>query len=202
MPYSKSHKNQTRRRIMENAYRLFIENGYEAITIKQIMEASELTHGAFYAHFSSKKELFTLAILKNDAATETTDDRCDANLLADSSTGDLQISAQRLQSLSFASKIFRDDSMKNDPTLRSAYTQAFKSLCKKMLDDHGSKETETVLPMAAMLIGAETLAQTVDDLEIRDKLIESCKRQAELLVQGGQKNQLNNYFWELAEPSA
>lgn len=202
MPYSKSHKQMTRQRILAEAYRLFIANGYEATTIKQIMEASKLTHGAFYGHFTSKTDLFKQAVLKNNRNSRTSQEAALCEEAQRSppqqvQTNSLPKNHLNQQGLNFSSQFFRDDSVKNDPALQSAYTQVFKSLCEKMFDGKGSNNKDSVFPMAAMLVGAETIAQSVDDLEMRANLLNACKRQAELLAQGPYLPTRNSYFWEL-----
>ena len=49
-------------RILKEASRLFRERGFEKVTVGEIMKAAGLTHGAFYAHFGSKRELEQAAV--------------------------------------------------------------------------------------------------------------------------------------------
>nr|WP_250152429.1 TetR/AcrR family transcriptional regulator [Ancylobacter radicis] len=42
---------------MQTASRLFRERGFKDVGVAEIMQASGLTHGAFYGHFRSKAEL-------------------------------------------------------------------------------------------------------------------------------------------------
>jgi len=49
-------------RSVKEASRLFRENGFENVTVGEVMKASGLTHGAFYAHFGSKQELQEAAV--------------------------------------------------------------------------------------------------------------------------------------------
>lgn len=58
MGYSAEHTEQTRRRILEAAGRLFRREGYAGARIDAIMEEAGLTRGGFYAHFPSKQALF------------------------------------------------------------------------------------------------------------------------------------------------
>lgn len=51
-------KEESRRRILNVASRLFRKQGYKATGIDQIMAEAGLTAGAFYAHFKSKDDLF------------------------------------------------------------------------------------------------------------------------------------------------
>lgn len=46
-----------RRTILETASRLFRERGFNEVGVAEIMQASGLTHGAFYGHFRSKADL-------------------------------------------------------------------------------------------------------------------------------------------------
>jgi len=46
-----------RRAILETASRMFRERGFSEVGVAEIMQASGLTHGAFYGHFQSKADL-------------------------------------------------------------------------------------------------------------------------------------------------
>ena len=50
------------RRILKEAARLFRERGFDGAGVAEIMKAAGLTHGAFYAHFSSKEALEAEAV--------------------------------------------------------------------------------------------------------------------------------------------
>jgi len=53
---------QTRQRLLDEAERLFREQGYAATSLEQIAEAADVTKGAIYGHFSSKEDLLLSAI--------------------------------------------------------------------------------------------------------------------------------------------
>ncbi|GLS23266.1 TetR family transcriptional regulator [Labrys miyagiensis] len=57
MKVSKEQLAENRQRILDAAARLFRERGFEGVTVAEIMAAADLTHGAFYGHFSSKEDL-------------------------------------------------------------------------------------------------------------------------------------------------
>jgi AcrR family transcriptional regulator len=48
----------TRARILDTAYELFLKQGYAATSIREIAEASSLTLGGIYAHFSGKEAIW------------------------------------------------------------------------------------------------------------------------------------------------
>lgn len=53
---------ETRVRILDSAAEAFRRRGYAATGVDAVMAGAGLTHGGFYAHFSSKAELLTAAI--------------------------------------------------------------------------------------------------------------------------------------------
>ena len=60
--YEKTHKTETRRRIVDNAGRRLKGDGIDRSGIATIMSDSGLTNGAFYAHFDSKSDLVACVI--------------------------------------------------------------------------------------------------------------------------------------------
>lgn len=54
---------QTRLMILEKAFQLIYENGYQATSIDQIISTVEVTKGAFFYHFKNKEEM-GMAIIK------------------------------------------------------------------------------------------------------------------------------------------
>lgn len=51
------HPEETKQRIMEIAFRLFMEQGYEHTTIQDIVDALGMSKGAIYHHFKTKEEI-------------------------------------------------------------------------------------------------------------------------------------------------
>jgi TetR/AcrR family transcriptional regulator, transcriptional repressor for nem operon len=63
MPQNPARTARTRAEILDHAGRLFRLRGYAGTNIDDIMLAAGLTRGAFYAHFTSKDDLFTEAVI-------------------------------------------------------------------------------------------------------------------------------------------
>ena len=55
---AKRSKVNTRTRLLEAAFEVFAERGFEAASVEEICEAAGFTRGAFYGSFASKDELF------------------------------------------------------------------------------------------------------------------------------------------------
>ena len=62
MRYSQDHKAQTHQRIVKEASGLFRRDGIGATGLQPLMKSLGLTHGGFYAHFSSKNDLIEKAL--------------------------------------------------------------------------------------------------------------------------------------------
>jgi TetR/AcrR family transcriptional repressor of nem operon len=70
MPWDKTHKAETRRRIVEAAAAALRSQGLAGAGVAGIMKQAGLTHGGFYAHFSDKEALAAEALREADAQTE------------------------------------------------------------------------------------------------------------------------------------
>ena len=50
--------NKTKQHICNEAYKLFAENGYKNVTMKDICEAAGLSRGGLYRHYESTEQIF------------------------------------------------------------------------------------------------------------------------------------------------
>jgi AcrR family transcriptional regulator len=55
---AKRSRSNTRARLLDGAYEVFADRGFQAATIEDVCEAAGFTRGAFYSNFSSLDELF------------------------------------------------------------------------------------------------------------------------------------------------
>ena len=55
----------TRRKVLQAAYQLFLEKGYHATSIRDISQRCKLTIGGVYTHFSGKEEIFEAVLAEN-----------------------------------------------------------------------------------------------------------------------------------------
>lgn len=61
---SPSKGERTRQAIIDAAYRLFIDQGYHATSMRQIADGADLAVGGIYNHFASKEEIFDAVLLE------------------------------------------------------------------------------------------------------------------------------------------
>jgi AcrR family transcriptional regulator len=55
----------TRQKVLQAAYQLFLEKGYHATSIRDISQRCKLTIGGVYTHFSGKEEIFEAVLAEN-----------------------------------------------------------------------------------------------------------------------------------------
>ena len=56
MPYPATHRDETRKRIVDSARRQFNRKGFDGASIAEIMQGANLTHGGFYSYFRRKSD--------------------------------------------------------------------------------------------------------------------------------------------------
>jgi len=64
MPEIQSKGERTRQAILEAAYRLFVEQGYHATSMRQIAQGAGVALGGIYNHFESKEQIFDQVLIE------------------------------------------------------------------------------------------------------------------------------------------
>lgn len=77
---------QKKQFILDTARKVFVEKGYKNVTMKDIVEACEISRGGLYLYFSSTEELL-LAVLEQDA--NETDDVFEASIAEEDSAAEI-----------------------------------------------------------------------------------------------------------------
>lgn len=77
---------QKRQYIIETARRVFIEKGFKNVTMKDVVDACEISRGGLYLYFSCTEELFR-EVLKME--TEENDDVFSGNISEDATAADI-----------------------------------------------------------------------------------------------------------------
>ena len=109
---------QKRAWIIENAHKVFAEKGYRAVTMKDIVEACNISRGGLYLYFSSVEEVF-FAVL--DYEEKKADARVEQEELQD---------ADNVEMLLWFLKLQKEELLqKKDSLLMAKYEYAF--VCRK-----------------------------------------------------------------------
>lgn len=178
MPLSKAHKAQTRQKILNAAGKLFRRRGYDGVGIDEIMAAAGLTRGGFYAHFTSKAELFKdvmasdhgiirqLRQRKSDAA----DIEATRAVLGDY-LDPAHLTVVR-KGCTFAA--LTADAARSDRATRNAYTGAFADFIGELEKSSGDAHAASL--SAVLAVGGVMIAGTLTDSELAARILESCRK--------------------------
>lgn len=187
MPYSKEHKARTRERIVRAAARAFRAQGLGGVGIPQVMGQAGLTHGGFYAHFTSKDELAAEACTASAAESI---ERL-VRKAARTSPGD----AVRTIIARYLSVPHRDDpasgcmiaslagEVAHGPAVvRAAFTQGLMDYAAQLgaylpADAMGNadQQTDEALVLLAGMAGALQLARAVDDPQVSERILDAAR---------------------------
>jgi len=61
-PRGARRKRETRKRLLEAAFRLVAERGIDAVAVNEITEAADVGFGSFYNHFDSKEAIYAAVV--------------------------------------------------------------------------------------------------------------------------------------------
>jgi len=184
MAWQADHKNVTRQRILSSASRLFSLNGYEDISINQVMADAGLTRGAFYSHFKSKSELHAKAIMSsaNEISTffssTTIDDFIKSYLSKAHKEGEF---------VRCPLAFMIGDITQRDSEVRDTYTKVFKGFVNNLVkadaeqnigdepENKYSQVTAEALQKAVLLIGGMTISRAINDDKLADQVLAACQ---------------------------
>ncbi len=180
---SKDKAAENRDALLRTAGRLFRQYGFDGVGVAQIAKEAGLTHGALYAHFSSKDELAAAALAY----------ACAGNL-ADTRAwiGDRSLSFEELAS-GYASAEMRDrletgcpmvasisEVGRKDASISASFTRGFEDLVAMFEASLGSSIPESrrrslALASAAAEIGALAVSRAVKktDAAMADELLKA-----------------------------
>ncbi len=164
MPYSPTHKERTRGRIVGAASRLVRRLGVEGASVGAAMSDAGLTHGGFYAHFADKTALVRAAI---DAAFDESDASLFGGALA-TLRGDEWVERASERHLSMSHRDARADGCaipaigaevaRGDRSVRGAFARRVESVVTQMSERLGG-DRQRAIRLLATWSGALLLAR-------------------------------------------
>jgi AcrR family transcriptional regulator len=190
MPYSAAHKQQTRTRIIESARRLFNRNGFEAVTIGEIMKDAGLTHGGFYKHFAAKEDLYQAAVLQ--FICTDTPPRWQRRNIDPSAAGegivrtivDAYLSDDHLRDVGGSCPMIAlpSDAARGSDSVKDAFRQVMEMMVGVFAEhlepcEDGQPARERALALVAMVVGGMVLARSVGDRKLAAEIRRSTRRQ-------------------------
>lgn len=181
MPYSADHKKQSRERIRRAAADLFCRYGFDQISITQVMKHAEMTHGAFYAHFDSKGELYAEAI--KSAAEQSLFVREGSNLsrekIIDLIKSYLSLAHVKQEVPPCPLAFLSTDIAHRDEHVKASYEAVFNGMITKIgqvLDDGkaaGQSAHSLAQQLVVNLVGTVSIARSIADPNAQQSLLDN-----------------------------
>ena len=174
MAWQPTHKQQTRERILSSAAKLFTTEGFDNVSIDQIMHNANLTRGAFYAHFPSKSALYSEAILSSARNSV----RSLPNGFSTCELTSAYLSEEHVKGLNRRCPLafLVTDIGKQDEQIKNTYTRIFQGMIN-MLESSGL-DREKALQQAVLMVGGVAIGRALNDDSLLAELLQSCKNLA------------------------
>lgn len=175
-------KAETHRRIVAAARALFKRHGYDSVSVAMVMEAAGLTHGAFYAHFSSKSALHAEAM-----DTLTFSEALEARVKASDDPlgtlidGYLSEQHRRDPAIGCAVAALAGDAALGKDEARTLVARGIAGL-GEVIAQIGGLDADTALALTTHLVGALVIARSVDDPALAARILETGRLAARQMV--------------------
>ncbi len=189
MPLSRTHKANTRQRIVACARGLFNRHGFDQVSIDDIMSAAGLTRGGFYNHFKTKGELYAAA-LEDYASQREVYAALDKDPMLARHIFDHYASMTHVQDPDTQCPLMAvpSDVARSDPDVKTAYKRILMALVavfeRARPSNQGNQANQALsarqqaLVLAATCVGASVLARTLDDKVLGEALCTAAREHA------------------------
>lgn len=183
MPYPASRRETTRAQIIASARRLFNRNGFDNVSLKQIMAGAGLTHGGFYSYFKGKSDLYSevLSCFFTDPNWKNRWEGVEVDL--NSSDAGPQIiraylSRQHFNDVENSCPMVAlpSDVSRAGKSAKRAFNNVFQAMVaaldRNIPKDHDSASLAHAI--AALCVGGMVIARAIEDAKAADTLRDNC----------------------------
>lgn len=183
MPYSVDHKKQSRERIRRVAADLFCRYGFDQVSINQVMKHAKMTHGAFYAHFTSKGELYSEAIRSAAEQSLFVREGYDLNRekIIDLITQYLSLPHVKQEVPPCPLAFLSTDIAHRDEHVKASYEAVFNGMINKLSqvlnDSKSTRESAKSLAqqLVVSLVGTVSIARSITDPKSQQNLLDNTR---------------------------
>ncbi|MDE2432018.1 MAG: TetR/AcrR family transcriptional regulator [Burkholderiales bacterium] len=176
MRYSKTHKEETRRKLMDSSRALVKQGGFDSTGVDALMAAIGLTSGAFYSHFPSKQALLEAVIAEEiDHSIDLLSVPPDASAVEALRRLNLYLSAAhaRHPEKGCVLPALGAELGRASPEVRGIVEKGLKQLHKNLVNRfHSDEQAWAVM---AQCVGALVLARAVKTDKTRNEILEANK---------------------------
>jgi TetR/AcrR family transcriptional regulator, transcriptional repressor for nem operon len=172
MKVTREQVTENRGRILDAASRLFRANGFDRVTVAEVMQSAGLTHGAFYGHFSSKDDLIeqTLAHCLTMGSDQPFDLQAYvAHYLSPEHRDNPADGCPFAALAAYVQRQGRD--------ARTVMSDGARTLVSRMSGDQDARAAAgpSIIGSWAAMVGAMILARAVDDRDLSDRILEETR---------------------------
>jgi AcrR family transcriptional regulator len=186
----------TKQKILRSARRLFNRQGFDAVSIDEVMADAGLTRGSFYSYFDSKGDLYAEAVtnilnekqlLSGDGVT--TDSRAvnnAAQFIRD------YLSLEHYEDIDGSCPLvaFPSEFLRREPRVQQAFETVIRvmiNVFEQALHCNGPAARNRAQAIAALCVGGMVLARSIEDRVLADELREAAMAVALSLGQWPQR---------------
>ncbi len=180
--YPKEQKAQTREQIVKAASQAFRAQGIADVSIPTLMGQLGLTHGGFYAHFPSKDALAAEAcarpLLNRTVALEA----APANVETLQQVINAYISPRQRDNPAESCPLpsLSGEVARATPAIRHNFTAGLEGYLERIAAllpaEVDGRAPDQELALVASMVGAVLLARAVDDPDLSDRILASCRQ--------------------------
>ena len=184
MPYPAGHCDNVRKKIIRSARRLFNRQGFESVSVDQIMGAAGLTRGGFYRYFKSKSDLYVeaLSCFFTDPNWKSTWDGIEIDLdaaLVGPQVVCAYLSRQHFENIEDSCPMVAlpSDVARGERKAKQAFEKVFRAMVRLLEHDvrNGVEDAVTTAQaIAALCVGGMVVARAMDDRRLADALRDAC----------------------------
>ncbi len=181
--YKPGHKDETRRRILKTASRMFRAKGVESTTLPEVMNATGLTVGGFYKHFESKDALFAEALAEALSGTSRLLDRVDPALKGDAwraAVASVYLSEAHRdnRAAGCAMAALSGDIARGDEAVRKTFEEGLLDVIgafETRMDGDGPARRAEVWQLLSLMLGGLILSRAVSDGTVSSEILAACR---------------------------
>ena len=199
MPYTSEHKTESKERILASATSLFSRFGFDKVSISQVMQLANMTHGAFYGHFASKEALYKASFLKtlqNSSAWRLTKAPFSIRHLTKVVSNMLNLRTFAEQAQPAPENILFNEIGSDSDEIRRLYERSYLSILKllenritalrrlnrSLFAANQTTVAETSRTILAVLVGAVAVAKSIQSDEEVRRVLSAAQNQILILL--------------------
>jgi len=183
MPYPAGHRDEVRKKIIHSARRLFNRQGFDGVSVDEIMADAGLTRGGFYSYFGSKSDLYAeaLACFFTDPEWNNSWEGVDIDLAAADSAAQIvraYLSRQHFEDVENSCPMVAlpSDVARSGKEAKQAFENVFQAMVGVLehgMATGGQRNRVTAQAIAALCVGGMVVARSMDSRALADELREA-----------------------------